>query len=126
MPMQRVSRNSPLMKPELHRRLREWIDNTDERIIGDPDVDQRIAWIWVADGPLLVKIHADTTREAVREYLSLASRDAGHLRWTVCLSSRGRASKIAVGPEGRVINGLYLYLADSLVDSLPLGQSGDD
>ncbi|HEY0152287.1 MAG TPA: hypothetical protein VGB92_09835 [Longimicrobium sp.] len=95
-------------------------------IIGDPDVDQRIAWVWVADGPILAKFHADTTREAVREYLSLASQHAGRLRWTVGLSSRGRASKIAIGPEARVIDGLYLYLADSLVGKLPLGQSGYD
>ena len=126
MPMQRVPRRSPLTKQELHRRLREWLDGTNERIIGDPDVDERSDWIWVADGPLLAQFHADTTREAVREYLSLVSRDSGHLRWTVCLSTKGRPSKVAVGPEARVIGGLYLYLADSLVGKLPLGQSGQD
>lgn len=126
MPMQRVSRSSPLTKPELHRRLREWLDGTNERIIGDPDVHERIAWVWVVDGPILAKFHADTTREAVREYLDLAAVDAGRLRWSVCLSSRGRPSKIALGPEARIVGGLYLYLADALVGKLPLGQTGHD
>jgi hypothetical protein len=126
MPLTRVSRSEPLAKEEFHSRLRDWLEYTDDPLIGDEEVDERTAWVWIEDGPLLTKLHADTTRAAVTAYLDLVARNENRLRWCVVQTQRGRPGKIAFGGECYIIPGFYLYLADALVGKLPLGSTGDE
>ncbi len=111
MPLERVARADAIKKPEFHRRLREWLGAGDDRV-GDPRVDGRTAWIWIKDMGRLANLHADQGRAGIEEYLALVDQYGDHIAWNEGVSSRGRPSKIAVGPERVVLPSLYLYWAE--------------
>lgn len=110
MAMQRIERDDWITRHEFHRLLADWYRNGDEPIVGDPDVPGMTGWVWVRDGHLLAKLHADTTRAGVGAYLQLLREHRGELAWAVVESARGQATKIAFGPERQVVPGFYLYL----------------
>lgn len=110
MPMQRLGRADWIPKLEFHSRLLRWYRETDEAAIGDPDADRRTAWLWVRDGHRLARLFADTSREAVGQYLELLSEQRGELEWTVVPSAAGQWTKIALGPDQVVIDGFHLYV----------------
>lgn len=109
MPLERVSRADWITKAELHDRLAHWLSETEEDLVGDPRAHRRTAWVWVRDGHTLAKLHADTTRQAVAEYLVLVGLHQRRLEWTVIPSSTGHLTKIAFGPERRTIRNFHLY-----------------
>jgi hypothetical protein len=109
MPMDRTGRAEWISKGEFHSRLRRWYRESDEPVIGDPDADNRTAWIWVRDGHRLARLNADTTREAVAEYLSLIRSLPGEVDWHVVASARGNLTKIAFGPDRVVLPSFHLY-----------------
>jgi antitoxin (DNA-binding transcriptional repressor) of toxin-antitoxin stability system len=124
--MERVRRRNPVSKAEFHRRLQNWFELSDEGIIGDPDADGRTAWVWVQDGSLLAKLHADTPREAVEAYLRVLRSHGEPLKWSVAASQRGTPSKLAFGPEGTVLSSFYMYVADAQVGHFGIGDTGYD
>jgi hypothetical protein len=112
MPMDRLARGDWIGKAEFNDRLARWFRETGEPVIGDPAAHRRTAWLWIRDGHLLAKLHADTTREAVAEYLELLRANPSPLAWTVVPSATGQMTKIAFGPEHAVIRNFHLYLDD--------------
>jgi hypothetical protein len=112
MPMERVGRGEWITKLEFHDRLARWLRDTEDRVVGDPDAHRRTAWVYVRDGHTLAKLHADTTREAVAEYLELVRTHRSPLEWTVVPSATGQLTKIAFGPERTTIRNFHLYLDD--------------
>jgi hypothetical protein len=110
MPMQRVGRGEWITKPEFHARLGRWYRETDEAVVGDPEAHRRTSWIWVRDGHRLARLYADTSRDAVGEYLDLAQSLRGEIQWTVVASSTGNLTKVAFGPERLLVDGFHLYI----------------
>jgi hypothetical protein len=109
-PMERVERDAWITKLEFHRRLEDWYRESRAPLIGDPGVPGMTGWVFVRDGHMLAKLHADTTRAGVGEYLALLRSQRGELPWYVVESARGQPTKIAFGAERRIIPGFYLYL----------------
>ena len=87
MPMQQVRLADAISKTDFHSRLRAWLTNTDESVIGDPAVIGVTAWIHVREGDSRYKLHADTRREAVERYLQLVDQYGDDLRWTIVTAS---------------------------------------
>ncbi len=108
--MERVERDAWITKLEFHRRLEEWYRGSHAGLIGDPDVPGMTGWVFVRDGHMLAKLHADTTRAGVGAYLELLRSRRGELTWHVVESARGQPTKLAFGTERRVVPGFYLYL----------------
>ena len=112
MPMERVFKRDAISKAELHQRLREWIA-TDEAIIGPPGQDERTAWVYVKDGDAVFKLHADTKKVAVEEYLRLVGELGENLVWNVVPNKLGNLNAVAYGESSvQLTNTLYLYLVD--------------
>jgi hypothetical protein len=109
-PMERVERDAWITKLEFHRRLEDWYRESRAPLIGDPGVPGMTGWVFVRDGHMLAKLHADTTRAGVGEYLALLRSQRGELPWYVVESARGQPTKVAFGAERRIIPGFYLYL----------------
>jgi len=108
--MARVGRGEWITKVEFHARLNRWYRETGEGLIGDPAADGRTAWLWVRDGHRLARLFADTTREAVRQYLDLLALHHGTVDWHVVPSSTGNLTKVAFGPERVTFDGFHLYI----------------
>lgn len=108
--MERLGRGEWITKSEFHDRLARWLRASEESVVGDPAAHRRTAWIWVRDGHMLAKLHADTTREAVVEYLNLLRTHRSPLEWTVVASATGQLTKIAFGPERLTVSGFHLYV----------------
>lgn len=110
MAMERVARGAWITKVEFHERLGRWYRETDDPVIGDPGADRRTTWLWIRDGHRLARLFADTTREAVGEYLHLLGRLHGAVDWHVIPSAAGQLTKIAFGPDRAVLDGFHLYV----------------
>ena len=110
MPIDRSSSKEPFTKREFHERLLRWFVDTDEDMIGDPAADGRTAWLYVRDADSLFKLHADTPRRAVEEYLRLLRAFEGKLEWSVRPSRQGKMTAVAFGPDRVKIEPFYLYV----------------
>lgn len=121
MPMDRIARAEWISKSEFHSRLRRWYRETDESVVGDPDADNRTAWVWIRDGHRLARLNADTTREAVGEYLELLRSLPGEIDWHVVPSARGNLTKIAFGPARVTLPAFHLYADPATVPARSLG-----
>jgi hypothetical protein len=110
MAMERVARGDWITKVEFHQRLGRWYRETDDAVIGDRGTDRRTTWLWIRDGHRLARLFADTTREAVGEYLHLLGRLHGAVDWHVIPSAAGQLTKIAFGPDRTVLDGFHLYV----------------
>jgi hypothetical protein len=109
MPLERLGRADWILKGEFHSRLRRWYEDTDENLVGDPDAHALTAWIWVRDGHRLARLNADTTRDAVGEYLSLVrSLPRGDMEWSIVPCARGNFTKVAFGPDRVVLPSFHL------------------
>lgn len=109
MPMERLGRGEWISKAEFHDRLSRWFREAREDVIGDPAVHRRTAWLWIRDGHTLAKLHADTTRAAVAEYLVIVQSSPAPLAWHVVPSATGHRTRIAFGPERVTIPNFHLY-----------------
>jgi hypothetical protein len=109
MPMERVGRTDWIGKGEFHSRLRRWLRDTDEPVIGDPEAHALTAWVWIRDGHRLARLNADTTRDAVAEYVNLVRHAPGDLEWSIVPSARGNLTKIAFGPDRAILPAFHLY-----------------
>jgi hypothetical protein len=105
-----VKRNEPLTKAEFHKRLREWMVNDDKQI-GDISAHDRKAWIHVQSDSQLFQLHADTKRDAVKQYLDLVDSLGDDLQWEVVPSQMKKMSAVAFGPDKIRITSFYLYIA---------------
>lgn len=117
MPMDRTGRPDWISKAEFHSRLRRWLRDTDEPVIGDPDAHALTAWVWVRDGHRLARLNADTTRDAVDEYLALLRTVPGDVEWSIVPSARGNLTKIAFGPDRVILPSFHLYADPATVPS---------
>jgi hypothetical protein len=111
MPMQRVHWDQALTKAEFHARLRAWLRDDEARIDGGRDGDGRAPWVHVRDGHALYKLHADTKRQGVADYLALVRQHGDDLAWTVVASQSGKPSAVAYGPTAQKVRRFYLYVA---------------
>jgi hypothetical protein len=113
MPMERVGRGNWITKVEFQARLGRWYRDCTEPVIGDPGADRRTTWIWIRDGHRLARLFADTTREAVRDYLDLIAQLRGAVEWHVVQSSSGNLTKVVFGPNRIALDGFHLYIDPS-------------
>ena len=112
MPMNKVPRSEPISKAVFHQRLREWVEAGNEKCIGDPDVPGVTPWLMVTEGDHRFRLHADTAREGVVDYLRLVTQFGDTLAWTVVPNQRGHENAVAFGPDAERPRHFYLYLDD--------------
>jgi uncharacterized ferritin-like protein (DUF455 family) len=113
MPMNQVRLGDSISKRAFHSRLRAWLHDTDDEIVGDPDVIGMTAWVHVRDGHSWYRLHADTRREAVADYLRLVDKYGDDIEWSIVANQRGRKNAVAYGPERVRRVPFYLYLVES-------------
>ena len=109
--MARVSRGQALSKLEFHDRLRVWLENTDDAVVGPDGADGRTGWIYVRDGLDMFVLHSDTRRDAISRYLSLVARFGEDLPWEIAQSQRGKMTAVVYGPEKIRLRSFYMYAA---------------
>jgi hypothetical protein len=112
MPMQQVKLVDAISKAEFHSRLQAWERDTQEPAVGDPALPGITPWLFIRDGALTFRLHADTKRAGVAEYLSLVDQSGASLEWHVVANSKGNPNAAAFGPDKIRVRGLYLYLHD--------------
>jgi hypothetical protein len=114
MPIVPASKLQPLSKAEFHKRLREWVENTNEARVGDPDDDNRQPCAYVSDGGNVFRLHSDTQRDGVKEYLALVSKHGDDLEWSIVQNRDGKMNKLAYGPTKKRLSYFYLYLNETV------------
>jgi hypothetical protein len=110
MPIERVRRDQALSKDQFHWRLRDWLDRTNDAVVGPEDVDGRTSWIHVRDGSTMFVLHADTPREAIAFYLHLVELHGDAITWEIAPSQRGKMTAVVYGPEKVRHKPFYLYV----------------
>lgn len=108
-------------KLEFEHLIRQWYDETLENTLGDltkyPGVTP---WIFVRTSGRDVRVHADTSRDAVRRYLELLGESGTSLSWQVRRGARGTLNKVCVEPDGSPTKGLFLYTVEPSPDPLEI------
>ena len=99
---------------ELHQALSDWLARSEQETIGDVDSYGGRPHVRIRIKGLDAVLNADTTRSAVREYLSLADRHGPDMSWQVVANNRGRVNKAVPIPAGKTIRGWYCYLVAPL------------
>jgi hypothetical protein len=95
--------------------LQKWYETTAEETVGDKKLYPKITpWIFVETGGFKVRVHADTTREAVGRYLALASELGKDLPWRVRKGKQGTLNKVCIEPDGGPTKGLFMYTVKEL------------
>lgn len=112
MPIPRVPPSEAIGREEFHHVLKDWIENSDEDIIGDPAEPGVKAWIHTKEPGRLFRLHADTPRHAVENYLELVARQREDVEWVVVPNNRGKLNAVAFGPKLERVKSLYLYLCE--------------
>ena len=113
MAIEQVRRADALNRSEFHRRLREWIDNSDDPVIA-PQIERgQTPWIYVRDTPRMFVLNADTGRPAVVSYLKLVERFGNDLKWEISASDRGNMTAVVYGPEEIRIKPFYFYVCST-------------
>ncbi len=111
MPIERISRSDAIDRGTLYLLLSDWLQSTSESTISPPDAFGPMPWLYVRDGGKLFRLHADTRREGVREYLTLVEGPSA-LEWSIAANQRGKENAVVFGPDRRKIPYFYLYLVD--------------
>lgn len=113
MPISEVARPSALSRLRFHEVLRRWVAEAPAEVtIGDTGTYGQRAWLWVREAGHDYRLNVDTTRDGVVAYLALVSIYGDPLAWQIVPNRKGRANKVAFGPEKRTFPGFYFYLAD--------------
>jgi hypothetical protein len=99
-----------LSKFEFHQRIRGWLDNTDDMVIGPVDIKyRRTGWVHVRDGSSILVLNADTPRDAVDRYLKVVTRYENDLQWHRAESQRGEMTVVEYGPDKVRCKSFNLY-----------------
>ena len=106
--MDRVKPAEALTKQEFHKRLRRWLDNTDDPVI-KPDVLPPTRWVHVRHGGDVLFLHADTPRDAVARYLQLVARYGDEIEWHITIGQKGNPTSSLYGPDKVPVKSFYLY-----------------
>ena len=110
MPLHQVRRDEALTRTEFHRRLHDWLNNTDEERIGPENVDGRTSWVYVRGDTNVFGLHADTRRSAVDQYLQIVMLHGDEVLWEIAESRRGNMTTVVYGPERLRCTSFYLYV----------------
>jgi len=102
------TRESALRREEFHETLRNWLDESFDNCVGDPDSHAGPAWLWVRHGGSHFYLDAGSTRAGVRRYLRVVADNGGDVRWFT-QSQAGIPFRVAVGPERQIIEGFAFY-----------------
>lgn len=95
--------------------LRGWLDGSPADTIGEIGTYGGKAWLWIELGDRRARLHADTTRTAVRAYLDSVTRHGATARWYVVENRHGRINKLLYAVPGEVdATGWYCYLTIEL------------
>jgi hypothetical protein len=110
MPLERVGRSEALSKSEFHQRIRDWLDNTDHKVIGPEGIKyHRTGWVHVRDGSNILVLNADTPRDAVDRYLQMVNRFGNDWQWNRAESQRGKMTAVEYGPDKLRCKSFYFY-----------------
>jgi hypothetical protein len=110
MPFERVGRNEALSKSEFHQRIRDWLDKTDDEVIGPHDIKYpRTGWVHVRDGSDILVLNSDTPRDAVDRYFHMVTRFGNDLQWNRTESQQGKRTAVEYGPDKLRCKSFYLY-----------------
>ena len=99
-------------KPDLYDLLSRWHRDTNSRTLGEFGTFGGQVWLWLElpDLPRRARLNADTSREAVGEYVDDVARRGADVPWRVITNRRGSMNKVTFTDDGRLIPGWYCYL----------------
>lgn len=112
MPIRKIAKTDAVSRLQLNEMLQRWIHETNEKQIGDESVQGRSPWVYIKEGGRVFRLHADTKRAGVREYLRMAEDHDSEAEWHIFRNRRGRMNSVAFGPELIRPEGFYLYLCE--------------
>lgn len=110
-PMQKVPKRSPISKQELHVRLRAWLGQEENRIDGQAAGYGNSAWMYVRDGTKLFRLHRDTKRNGVEDYLDLVAQHGDTLGWSITWNrnkEKPKGNAVEYGPDQEQVKRFYL------------------
>lgn len=99
-------------KQELVLLLEGWLARSPAVTVGDVGSYGRKPWVWIDLGGRRARLHADTTRAAVRNYLDHVRVHGADADWHVVANNRGWINKILFAPPGGDASGWYCYLTE--------------
>jgi hypothetical protein len=107
------SRRNPLNSiNELIDLLKEWEDNSDSETIGDlrGRNSNPTPLIWININNEIYKIHTDTTRDGIIEFLKNHEKNN---KLSIISNNRNRFNKVTNDSNKNSIPGLYFYAVDA-------------
>lgn len=112
MPIRKIAKADAVSRHLLNEMLQQWLRETDEKQIGDESVQGRSPWVYIKEGGRVFRVHADTKRSGVKEYLQIVKDHEPEAVWHIVRNQRGRMNSVAFGPELIKPRGFYLYLCE--------------
>jgi hypothetical protein len=115
MPMERTGSGEVLSKSEFHAQLRAWLAGMEEKFVGDISENSQAVWIHIFDGSYRFGLNADTSRQAVADYLKIVDQCGDDLAWTAIENEPNEMKAVAYGPGPAVrlpMFNLFLTKAD--------------
>jgi hypothetical protein len=94
--------------------LRWWLEQTDEKTIGEVEPFPGRPWVLVEAGSTRCHLNADTARVGVRRFLELVRQHGDDLEWRVVANQRGKVNRVALGPDAELVEKFYLYTDDEM------------
>jgi hypothetical protein len=108
--MEQVRRREATSKSEFHQRLRDWLDNADDKVIGPEGINTpELAGSNVRDGFNILVLNADTPRDAVDRYPDMVIRYGNDLQWNRAESQGREMTSVEYGPEKLRCKSFNLY-----------------
>ena len=106
--LSRIRQNEAISKPEFNNLLEYWYNNSNKDRITEIDVIGVTPWIFIKDGERTYRLHADTRREGVEEYLN----NYKNSDWVIVENNVGNLNAVAFSTNETPIRaiGLNLYL----------------
>jgi hypothetical protein len=103
------TRESAIRREEFHQLLQDWLDDSFDNRIGDPESHAGTAWLWVRHGGDHFYLNAGSTRAGIREYVNQVTGSRGDPEWSTPSQEAGVRERVAVGRSRRIIDGFEFY-----------------
>jgi hypothetical protein len=103
------TRESAIRREEFHEILRQWLDESLENSVGDPENHAGKAWLWVRHGGEHFYLNADSSRSGVRQYLHMVDASRGDPVWSTVEGIPGVRERVVVGRTQQIIDGFEFY-----------------
>jgi hypothetical protein len=107
--LEQNTRESAVRREDFHEILRNWLDDSLDDQVGDPDNHAGQAWLWVRHGGDHFYLDGASNRAGVRSYVRLVDKAGGDLEWTIHREEATSRDRIAIGRDRKFIDGFDFF-----------------